>query len=103
MVHDDPVPFFESSHAWAAFHDLPGRFMPGDFVLVAFGSFSQVLVVDGADVTAADRGGFCADQHLSVPRFRDLHFLEHHSAVARQIGCFHQVFHNITPHIKTRY
>ncbi len=54
VIQDDTVSLPESSHARSAFHDLPGRFMPGDLILVAFRALSQMFMVDSPDITAAD-------------------------------------------------
>ena len=58
-----------------AFDDLAARLVAGDHALVAFGALAQVLVIDAADVGAADGGGLHAQQHFAVARLRNGHLV----------------------------
>ena len=48
--------------------DLAGGLVTSDDALVAFGALAEVLVVNAADIGAADGGGFHAQQDLAVAR-----------------------------------
>jgi hypothetical protein len=82
MVHDNAVALLEPPHAGAALDDLAGRLMPGYFILVSFRPFAEVFAVNGPDVASANRGRFCFDENLAVPRFGNVDFLDDDRAVA---------------------
>jgi hypothetical protein len=48
--------------------DLAARLVAGDHALVAFGPFAEMLVIDAANVGAADGGGLHAQQNFAVAR-----------------------------------
>jgi hypothetical protein len=55
MIDNDSVACFESPKAGALSNDLPRWLVPGDHArLVAFGTFPEVLMVDGANIGSAD-------------------------------------------------
>jgi hypothetical protein len=89
MVNDNPVTFLETAHSRTAFDDLAGGFMAGDFVLVPFGTFPEVLAVNGPDVASADRRRLHLNEHFAVPGLRNRYVLEDHGAISRQIRGFH--------------
>ena len=69
VVDDDAVALREAAAAGAAPDDLPAGLVPRDHPrLVALRPLAEVLVVDAADVGAADRGALRPHQHLAVAR-----------------------------------
>ena len=68
VIDDDAVACFEAAAARAGGDDLAARLMASDDALVAFGSLAEMLVVDAANVGAANGGRFHAQQNFSVAR-----------------------------------
>ena len=66
MIDDDAVAFLELPAAGADLDDLAARLVAGDHALVAFGALAEMLVVNAADVGAADGGGLHAQQNFAV-------------------------------------
>ena len=66
MIDDHAIAHAESPAAGTGLHDLAARLVPRDHALVAFGTLAQVLVVNAADIRAADGGGLHAKQHFAV-------------------------------------
>ena len=85
VVNNDPVALFEAFQALAFFNNdtagLMARNHTGDITLRPL---SHMLTVDTANIAAADCGRLGLDQHLPMPRFRDIKFPQFHCAVARQ-------------------
>ena len=84
VIDDDAVAHAEAAAAGARLDDLAARLVAGDHALVAFRAFAQVLVIDAADVRAADGGRLHAQQHFAVARLGDGHFFQFDRAVAGQ-------------------
>ena len=57
--------------------------------LVAFRALAQVLVVDAADIGAADGGGLHAEEHFTMAGLGNRHLLELGGAIAGQVGAQH--------------
>ena len=99
VVDDDAVAHLEAPAARAGGHDLPARLVARDHArLVALGPLAEVLVVDAADVRAADRGALGPDQHFAVSRFRDGELTQLRAAVARKHETPHRLVHVPSPH-----
>ena len=84
MIHDHAIAFAEAAASGAGLHDLPARLVPGDHSLVAFRPLAQMLVINAADIRAADGGGLHAQQHFAVSGLRNRHLPHLHRAIAGQ-------------------
>ena len=82
VIDDDAVAHAEAAAAGAGLDDLAGGLVPGDHALVAFGTLAQMLVIDAADVRAADGGRLHAKQHFAVAGRRNGHLFQFDGAVA---------------------
>ena len=89
MIDDDAIAHPEAAAAGAGADDLAGGFMAGDHSLVAFRALTQVLVVNAADVGAADGGGLHAEEHFTMAGRGNGHLLELGGAIAGQVGAQH--------------
>ena len=82
VIYDHAAASPEAAAARAGLHDLAARLMAGHHALIAFRPLAQVLMVDGADIRAANGGGFHANQYFTAARRGDLQFSKFHGAVA---------------------
>jgi hypothetical protein len=89
VIHDHAVAHAEAAAARARLDDLPARLVAGHHALVAFRTLAQVLVIDAADVRAADGGRLHAKQHFAVAGHRNGHLLQFDRAVAGEVCAFH--------------
>jgi len=89
VVHDHPVSRGKPAAAGTDRDDLTARLMTGDDALVRLRTLAEVLAVDGADVTAADRRRLHLQQDLTVARFGNVDLDVLHGAVARQDDSVH--------------
>ena len=90
MVEHHAVALLKPPHAGAGCDNLSTRLMPGHHArLVAFRPLAQMLVVDAADIGAADGGRFGFNQHLAMAELRNFVLLKFNRAIARQIGSCH--------------
>jgi hypothetical protein len=71
VVHGNPVADLEPTAVRTDRDHLARRFVPGDDPLVRLRAMSEVLPVDRADVTPADRRRSHPEEHLAVPDRRD--------------------------------
>ena len=69
-------PDAEAAAAGAGLDDLSARLVPGDHALVAFGALAKMLVIDAANVGAADGGRLHAEQNFAVAGFGDGDFAQ---------------------------
>ena len=66
VVDADAIPDRQSDRAWADYHDLTGRLVPGDDALIHLRRVAlDVLAVDGPNVRAANGRGAHRQQDLS--------------------------------------
>ena len=91
VIDNHAVAGLEAAAARARGDDLAARLVPGDHALVAFGALAQVLVIDAANIGAADGGGLHAQQNFAVARLRHRHRAHLDGGVAGQIRCGHRV------------
>jgi len=84
VIGDDPVTRRKAAHARPDGLDPARRLVARDHVLVALvGVRASVLVVDGAQVAAAEARGFHFDEHLAGTRLRAVKLLDLHPRLAR--------------------
>jgi hypothetical protein len=93
MVHHNPGAFFKTPDARPLFYHLAAGFVPGDYVLVAFGALSRMFPVNGPYVASADGAGFGLYQNLPVARLGNGYVLENYRTVSGEIRPFHRSFH----------
>jgi hypothetical protein len=93
VINDHAIAGLEAAAALAGSNYLAAWLVAGDHALVSFGTFAEVLVIDAANVGAADGGGFDAEQHLSVAWSGDGHGAQFDGRVSGQEGCGHGLVH----------
>jgi hypothetical protein len=91
VIDDDAVAFPRAPAAWPDFDYLTSGLMSGNHVLVAFGAFAKVLMVNASDIGAAYRGSLHTQQHFTVARHWIRHIAKDRRTVARQVCPFHFV------------
>ncbi len=102
VVDDHAVAFAELAAAGPGLHDLAARFVARDDALVAFGAFAEVLVINAADVGAADGRGLHPDEDFAVAGRGHGKTFELGGAVARQEGALHLIGQREGAHNKER-
>jgi hypothetical protein len=90
VVHHNPVPHGESTGTGSDGHHLTAWFMPSDHTPVRLRPTTQMLPVDGADITTADRRGLHLQQHLTMSRLWDIDLNMLNSAVAGKDDSIHR-------------
>ena len=93
VIDDDAIARFEAAAARSRGDDLAAGLVPGDHSLVAFGAFAQMLVINAANIGAADRRCLYAQQNLPMARLGHRHSAHLNGRVARQERCGHRGFH----------
>ncbi len=98
VINDDTVAHAEAAASGTRLHDLPAGLVPRHHALVAFGTLAQMLVIDAADVRAADSGCLHTKQHFAMAGRGDGHFFQFDRAVAGEECACHCSCHClITP------
>jgi hypothetical protein len=93
MINYNTIPFFKPLQAGSFFHNLPTRFMPGNFVLVSLGPLPDVLTVNGPDIAPANGRRLGFDQDLTMPGLRNGKLSKFHGAVSGKHGSRHHFAH----------
>ena len=90
VIHHNPVAHGESTATGTDRHHLTARLVPSDHAPVRLRPATQMLPVDGADITAADRRGLHLQQHLTMSRFWDIDLNMLDGAVAGKDDAVHR-------------
>src|SRR4051794_40678661 len=101
VIHHNAVAYGESPTTRTDRHHLTARLMPSDDTPVRLWSTTQMLPIDGADITAADRRGLHLQQHLAMSRLWDIHLNVLDGAVAGKDDSVHRC-HDVSSWIRLR-
>src|ERR1035438_675296 len=93
VVNDYAIARPEAAAALAGGHNQPSGFVSDDDALIAFRTFAKMLVIDAADIRAADGGGLDAQQNFSVAGCWHGHSAQFDGRVPGQVRRGHGVFH----------
>jgi hypothetical protein len=93
VIDDHAIANLEATAARPGSDDLTRGLVAGDDTLVAFRTFAQVLVIDGANVRTADGGSFDREKHLTVTGLRYRHVSQLDGTVPREKRSFHRLAH----------
>ena len=89
VIHDDAVAHGEAAASGAGLHDLAAGLVACHHALVTFRTLAQMLVINAADVRAADGGRLHAKQHFAVAGYRNRHLFQYDGAIAGEERAFH--------------
>jgi hypothetical protein len=92
VIDDDAVVFLELAATGAGLDDLAGGLVAGDDALVALGAFAEMLVIDAANIGAANGGGFDAEEDLAMAGRKDGVLVKLGGAIAGKDGALHEVW-----------
>jgi hypothetical protein len=84
VIYDHSIAHAEAPAARPGFYDLAAGFMTRNHSLVSFGTFTQVLVINAANVGTANGGCLDSQQNLSMRWMRHGQRTKLNSVATRQ-------------------
>src|SRR5208337_3983715 len=97
VVDDDAIAGLEAAAPRTFRDNLAAGFVAGNNALISFRAFSEVLVINAADVGAADGRSFDPQQNFAMSGSGHRYITHFDGRITGQVGGSHGVLHCLSP------